>query len=103
MKPLALAGVLTLCTITLFSCKKKPKACFTFSKETAKVGDTITLQNCSTNFVNNTWTFPGGGTNTQANPRIKLAQAGPYEVILTVTDGSKTETDVFRKELVVLP
>jgi hypothetical protein len=67
------------------------------------VGDTLSLLNCSTNFVYSNWVFPGGGSNAQANPRIKVGAAGPFQVTLTVSDDSKTKTDVLSKEIVVLP
>jgi PKD repeat protein len=103
MKKVLVISATLFCSYALSSCAKKPKACFTFSRETVKVGDTLTLQNCSTNFVYSDWAFPGGGANTQANPRIKVGAAGPFQVTLTVSDDSKTKTDVLSKEIVVLP
>jgi PKD repeat protein len=103
MKQVALISAIAMCVTMLFSCAKKPKACFTFSREKVKVGDTLTLQNCSTNFVYSDWVFPGGGTNTQANPRIKINSSGPFQVSLTVSNDSRTETDILSKEIVVLP
>ncbi len=51
--------------IIFFACSKKtpaPEACFKFSKETAKLGDTVYLLNCSKNFDYSFWLLPQSGT-----------------------------------------
>jgi hypothetical protein len=55
----------------LFSCSKKtpvPEACFKFSQETAKLGDTVYLINCSKNFDYSFWLVPQLG----ATPFVEL-------------------------------
>jgi PKD repeat protein len=96
MKYLSIIG-LGLLAIT--SCTKpSPTACFTFSRTTVKVDDTITLVNCSKNFDNNNveWTLPDGGKSSAINPRIKFNKSGIYNVRLRVgTENFKQEDNAF--------
>jgi hypothetical protein len=78
----------------LSSCVKKEgptKACFVFSKETAKVNDTIFLLNCSENYAKSIWInsngfYPGGSVidTVSRHQRIVVSAAGPYSVYLRV-------------------
>jgi PKD repeat protein len=71
----------------IYSCSKKPTACFNFSKtEGIKVGDTLSLLNCSENFVTLKWSLPNNATTTAANPRVKVQDVGSYVVKLEVFD-----------------
>ena len=56
--------------IILFSCKKDdplPLSCFTLSKTSADVNETITATNCSTNASSYLWTDSDGGISTNQN------------------------------------
>jgi hypothetical protein len=104
MKKLIIASV-CLAAICVSSCRNKsPKACFSFSKTAnVKLGDTITLVNCSTDYTDIEWTFPLNGTSKATTPRVKMNAWGPYTVSLKVgTDNFlKSNTEVLTIE--VLP
>jgi subtilisin family serine protease/PKD repeat protein len=68
-----------------------------YSSNTTAVceGGTITFTDASTaNITNWSWSFPGGtpATSTSPNPTVTYANAGTYDVILTVTNSFGTET-----------
>jgi PKD repeat protein len=87
----------------LFSCAKKPVACFTFSTENVKVGDTITLLNCSTNFTDVLWNLPFGATATVVNPRVKMQNPGSYSATLTVGLENFEKQNTITQSITVLP
>lgn len=79
------------------SCTKKgpTKACFTFSKESPKVNDTLYLLNCSENYEKFFWInpngfYPSGVTldSTSRHQQIVVTSAGQYTVNLRVGDYS---------------
>jgi PKD repeat protein len=86
-----------------FSCAKKPVACFTFSKTIVKVGDTIQLVNCSTNFTDIRWDLPLGATTSIVSPRVKMQNAGNYTVQLTVGLDNFNEQNTATNSITVLP
>ncbi len=89
--------------LIMASCEKSPVACFNFSKTTPKVGDTITLNNCSTNFTDVKWDFPLGGTTSVVSPRVKLQNAGVYPVTLTVGKDNFNNQNSITNTITVLP
>ena len=81
------------------SCKKTGpvKACFTFSKETPKVNDTLYLLNCSENYTKFIWLntngfYPGGALidSTNRHQKVVVTAAGDYVVALAVGDEDMT-------------
>lgn len=48
MKPIKLVLITVASIILMTGCRKEPKACFTIDKTTAKVGETVTFKDCST-------------------------------------------------------
>jgi PKD repeat protein len=94
---------IVLVTLTVGACTTKPKACFDFSRSDVKVNDTLTLVNCSTNYTDVRWSFPGGGTNSVPSPRIKLPSAGSYEVMLTVGNDNFKESSSLTRTIIVKP
>ena len=63
-------GLSILAVIGFSECNKKAgplKACFTFSKNTAKVNDTVYLLNCSENYSKFKWIIPGAFTFDSIN------------------------------------
>jgi len=48
MKSIKLVLIIAASIILMSSCRKEPKACFTIDKTTAKVGETVTYTDCST-------------------------------------------------------
>jgi PKD repeat protein len=95
----------SLIAIAFASCvQPSPKACFDFSKtENVKVGDTITLVNCSTYFTDVAWTLPLNGTTTAVSPRIKINNSGNYAVTLTVGEDNFAKQNSLSKSIMVLP
>jgi hypothetical protein len=103
MKYLSIIG---LGLLMMSSCTKPlPTACFTFSRTTVKINDTITLVNCSSNFdINNVeWTLPEGGKSNAINPRIKLNKSGIYNVRLRVGANNFEQEDNAFGDINVFP
>lgn len=73
-----------------------PEASFTASTTTLCSGNAVTFTNTSTNGTSYSWTFAGGtpATSTATNPIVTYATPGTYNVTLTATNatGSDTET-----------
>lgn len=103
MNKILIAG--GLIALAFASCvQPSPKACFDFSKtENVKVGDTITLVNCSTNFTEVAWTLPLNGTTSTISPRVKINNSGNYAVTLTVGEDNFTKQNTLTKSIMVLP
>jgi hypothetical protein len=75
------------------SCVKNTatKACFTFSKESPKVNDTLYLLNCSENYQKAIWYntngfYPGGAVidSVQRHQQIVVTAAGLYTVAIRI-------------------
>lgn len=114
-------ALLFILAVTLFitSCTKTgpAKACFTFSKESPKVNDTLYLLNCSENYEKFVWMntsggfYPGGATVDSANrhQKIVVTGTGNYTVILAVGDHTitnsnyNTEANFISKTITVSP
>ncbi|MBK7763805.1 MAG: hypothetical protein IPI46_10615 [Bacteroidetes bacterium] len=106
-------------TLSIASCTKTgpAKACFTFSKESPKVNDTLYLLNCSENYEKLVWInssggfYPGGATIDSVNrhQKIVVTGTGNYTVILavgdhTITDGNySTKANFISKTITVSP
>jgi len=90
---------LLLSIIFLFafsSCKKTgtTKACFTFSKEKVKVGDTLYLLNCSEYYEKFIWLKPGPMMDSVLRHNYIVSGAtGTYEVTLYVGTNEFTSAD----------
>jgi PKD repeat protein len=79
-------GVLNLC-----------KAEFAASKTSVCVGESIQFMDDSYNVVSGwNWTFDGGSpaTSTNQNPTVVYNTPGVYQVTLTATDGTTTDSEV---------
>jgi PKD repeat protein len=86
------------------SCRKSPEACFTFSKSTnVKVGDTLTLVNCSTNYTDIKWVFPSNGISNATSPRVKMNTSGNYSVQLIVGTGNFKKSNTSIQSIEILP
>jgi hypothetical protein len=93
------------------SCKKKTgsaKACFTFSKEKVKVGDTLYLLNCSENFKKFMWVSTVGPTldSVFRHSMVIPMSTGTYDVLLYVGDyefssADYTKADMMQKSFTV--
>lgn len=97
------AIILSVFTISLISCTKDPVACFRFSTETVKVGDTLSLINCSSNFTDVKWSLPFGAITSVVNPRIKVQNEGVYEVTLSVGLENFAKSNSITKSILVKP
>jgi PKD repeat protein len=87
-----------LILLAFFACKKndpeaKPKACFTFSPDTAlKTGDTIKFTNCSENATSYLWDFGDSTTSTEKSPVHIFKRGGTYLIKLTAADKNSFDT-----------
>jgi len=87
---------LSILTIIGFSaCNKKAgplKACFTFSKNTAKINDTVYLLNCSENYSKFKWSIPNAFSfDTINNYYVPTSIGDKYIYLLTWSlDGADT-------------
>lgn len=88
-------GVLTLC-----------KAEFTSNKTSVCVGDQVEFYDDTYNVVTGwSWSFPSGtpATSTDQNPVVTYSTPGVYEVTLTATNGSLSDTETKTGYIRVLP
>ena len=72
-----------------------PTPSFTTASSTVCAGQSIAYTNTSTGSPTSySWSFPGGtpSTSTAANPTVTYATAGTYNVVLTATNGSGSNT-----------
>jgi hypothetical protein len=74
---------LLICTLTIFSCIKKPSADFSFSDPTT-VSDTIEFLNLSENSKTYEWRFDDGFSSNKKNPSHHFSKPRTYSVTLTV-------------------
>jgi PKD repeat protein len=79
---------------------------FSANQTSVCAGQSVTFTDASFNFVNGwTWTFVGGtpSTSALADPVVVYDTPGMYEVILTATDGSNSDTETKSSYIRVLP
>ncbi|MNK24859.1 Protease 1 precursor [compost metagenome] len=72
-----------------------PTPSFTTTVTSVCAGQSIAYTNTSTGSpISYSWSFPGGtpSTSTAANPTVSYATAGTYNVVLTATNGSGSNT-----------
>lgn len=88
-----------LSAIALFglaSCNKSKtiskKACFTFSKLSGKVGDTIYVFNCSEGYQRCEWYLPNGTVDTNRHTHFAAVFAGANPVGLRIGNYNFTDT-----------
>lgn len=91
--------------IGLSSCKKtvSKKACFTFSKSSIKLGDTVYLFNCSEGYNRLMWFFPNGATDTNRHSYYIPVATGDQQIHLRIGDNLFTDTVGAGKTLTVTP
>lgn len=92
-------------SLGLTSCEKtiSKKACFTFSKNTAKVGDTIYIFNCSEGYQRCEWYLPNGIIDTNRHTKLVPTFSGPNPVALRIGNYLFTDTIGTVKILTVEP
>lgn len=102
--------IVFLAFITILSCKKKddpvpvvpdPVACFTTSKTTVMVGESLTATNCSANATSYLWEDGDGFSNTSTDRSIKYNSAGTYTLKLTAQGNGKT--NITSQVITVIP
>ncbi|MDD2984233.1 MAG: M43 family zinc metalloprotease [Crocinitomicaceae bacterium] len=82
------------------------KAEFTSNREVICAGESVNFEDASYNVVNAwSWSFPGGipATSTAQNPTITYATPGTYEVVLSASDGSTSQSITKTAYITVLP
>jgi|688.fasta_scaffold662771_2 hypothetical protein len=87
------------------SCEKTitKTACFTFSKNTIKMGDTVYLFNCSEGYQSAVWYLPNGTIDSNRNSFFTPTFSGPNPVLLRVGNYAFTDTIGAVKILTVEP
>lgn len=98
--------ILTLVSIVGFtSCKKtiSKKACFNFSKNTAKVGDTVFLFNCSEGYQRCLWFLPNGATDTNRHSLFVATVTGVTQIGIRIGDYPFTDTTGIVKDITIEP
>ena len=71
--------------VTLFSCAKKPTACFTVSSTEVETGDTIYFTDCSEDAEFYDWGFGDGFTSEEQNPSHAYAIVGDFTAWLSAS------------------
>ncbi|MEY3236038.1 MAG: hypothetical protein RI883_139 [Bacteroidota bacterium] len=82
------------------------KAQFTANKTTICVGEVVQFTDDSYNAANGwTWNFPSGtpSTSISQNPSVTYSTPGLYEVTLTATDGSLSDSEIKTQYIRVNP
>lgn len=85
-----------VCLFAFASCKKTgpAKACFDFSKEKVKVGDTVYLLNCSENYSKFIWVELGGFLDSVNRHTYLVPNAtGTYDILLYVGKNEYTSAN----------
>ncbi|MCC7030596.1 MAG: hypothetical protein IT257_09840 [Chitinophagaceae bacterium] len=98
-----------VCLFAFASCKKTgpTKACFNFSKDKVKVGDTVYLLNCSENYNKFIWIDLSGLLDSVNRHTYMVPGAtGTYDVFLYVgpnefTSANYGDASVEKKSLIV--
>lgn len=76
-----LAGIVVAGALIFTSCQKEPMACFTPSKTTAAVNESISFNSsCTMDGHHYEWEFGDGSMSTEENPTHAYANAGTYTV-----------------------
>ena len=103
LRTLIILSVLAVFGLT--SCQKtvSKKACFTFSKTSAKVGDTIFVFNCSEGYQRCMWNLPNGVVDTSRHTVFVPTASGINSVGLVVGDYLLSDTVGVVKTLDVQP
>jgi PKD repeat protein len=81
--------------VTGVTASTPPTPSFTTVSSTVCAGQSITYTNTSTGSPTSySWSFPGGtpSTSTAASPTVTYSTAGTYNVVLTATNGSGSNT-----------
>ena len=77
---------ISMLTLLLTSCTKKPEANFTLSKTFFHIGDTILFNNKSLNASKYEWSFGDGVTSTDESPSHAFASSDTFLVSLKAYD-----------------
>ncbi len=82
-----------------------PVACFTPSRTTVDVGDSVSFGNCSTEASTYAWDFGDGGSSTHTSPSHTFTSDGHHTVRLTASGdgGSDSTTRTITVQAVVTP
>jgi len=84
-----------LSAISFTGCIKEPTACFTVQGTHIDLGDTLFLQNCSSDAKSYTWYFGDGNTSADVSPNHIYTDIGDFTVSLTAySEGEKKEDQV---------
>jgi len=93
--------LIILSGLVFSSCKKAPVACFTASKTSATIGETIIFTNCSKDAESYEWTFGDAGTSTEVNPGHAYSVAGVYTVTLKVISKNGKKSDAVSETITI--
>jgi hypothetical protein len=91
--------------IGLTSCEKTitKTACFTLSKNTIKMGDTVFLFNCSEGYQSSVWYLPNGTIDSNRHSYFTPIFTGPNPILLRIGNYAFTDTVGTVKFLTVEP
>ncbi|WP_022851110.1 PKD domain-containing protein [Limisalsivibrio acetivorans] len=85
-------------TVTAPVYNTPPEASFSYSPEEPETGEEVSFTNTSTDTDNDTltylWDLGDGTTETAESPSHTYIEAGTYTVVLEVSDGEETDTEV---------
>lgn len=111
MKKLTSVLLIAFIAIVLSSCKKDsntnqpttpdPEACFTLSKTTFEIGESLTISNCSKNNESYQWQVNGLDIPGNADPEYTFDSVGTYTIKLTVISGDGKKTNSITKNVTV--
>ena len=86
--------LVVLLSILVVSCQKKPMACFTSSKTTAAINESISFSSaCSMDGRNYQWDFGDGLKSTEQNPTHSFSTTGTFTIKCMVMSKNSKKMD----------
>ncbi len=84
-KHFLLFGLSLLLTFYCISCQKDPVPItkFSYTPDNPTTNDIVQFRSISQDLPNYHWDFGNGQTSTEASPKVRYTQSGPYYVTLT--------------------
>jgi hypothetical protein len=77
------------------SCSKQPSACFTASKTSVDVGESVTFSNCATDASSYEWDFGDGAKSNEESASHSWTKPGVYVVQLKTLSKDKKKLDKY--------